>query len=133
MVVIRPSEVRFGSDVWDAVERVTVDRIGTRVIREESDDGGSVVFVDVPERMVRAKVWQAIDQTTLDGPLPGEMEEVRVELGTGADEGRRLLRFDAVVESVTHLMSGTGATRVVSLIAVSGAGDEDPVSVTAQD
>ncbi|MFK7884869.1 MAG: hypothetical protein AB8F26_11880 [Phycisphaerales bacterium] len=133
MVVLRPAEVRFGSDVWDAVERVAIDRVGTRVIREESDDGGGVVFVDVPERMVRAKVWQLLDQTTLDGPEPGEFEEVRIELGTGADEGSRLIRFDAVIESVTHQVSGSRATRVISLIAVSDQGDTDPVTMTSLD
>lgn len=130
MVVIRPAQVTFGGEVWGAVDRVTIDRVGTRLVREWSDDGPHLVFADVAAQVVRARVTQALDQTTLTGPLPGELEELRVELAAGGDEGRRLVRFDAVVESVTHEVSGSRAVRTVSLIAVSDEGDEDPVRVS---
>lgn len=133
MVVLRPAEVRFGSHVWHAVERVAIHRVGTRVVRETGNEGPETVFVDVTDRTVRARVWQALDQTTLDSPLPGDAGLVRIELGTGADGGRRQVRFDAVVESVTHQVSGSHATRVVSLIAVSDASDANPVSVVGSE
>jgi len=131
MVVMRPSEVRFGSDVWEGVERVAIDRTGARVIRGWGAGGPALVFADVGSYQVRAQVWQALDRTTLGGPIPGELEGVRIDLDAGTDVGRRRVRFDAVVESVSHEVSGSRAVRVISLIAVSGAGDEDPVQVAS--
>lgn len=130
MIVMRPSEVRFGSDVWEGVERVAIDRLGTRVIREWGNGGSALVFADVGEYQVRARVWQALERTDLGGPIPGDMQIVRIELDTGSDAGRRQVRFEGVVESVSHEISEFRAARVVSLIAVSDAGDEDPVTIT---
>lgn len=127
---MRPSEVAFGSDVWDGVERVAIDRSGARVIREWGSEGPALVFADVGEYQVRARVWQALDRTTLGGPIPGALAQVRIDLDAGSDAGRRRVRFDAVVESVTHEVSDYRAVRVISLIAVSDAGDEDPVVVS---
>lgn len=130
MIVMRPSEVGFGSDVWEDVERITIDRTGTRVVRGWGNGGSALVFADVGEYQVRARVWQALDRTTLDSPIPGDMGTVRIELDAGSDAGRRLVRFDGVVESVTHEVSGQRASRVLSLIAVSDEGDEDPIVVS---
>jgi len=130
VVILRPNQVAFGTAVWPRVERVTIDRLAARTVREWSDDGPNLVFADVPERLVRARVWQSLDQTTLGAPLPGALAEVRIELSPGADEGRRLVRFDAVVESVTHEVSQSRTVRVISLLAVSDAGDEDPITIT---
>lgn len=129
MIVLRPKEVVFGGETWADVDRIAVDRTGTRVIREWGGEGSALVFADVGEYQVRARVWQALDRTMLDGPLPGELGLVRIELDSGTDVGRRQVRFDGVVESVTHEISEFRAVRVISLIAVSDEGDEDPVSV----
>ncbi len=130
MVVMRPREVVFGNAVWGGVERVAIDRSGTRVIREWGGGGAALVFADVGAYQVRARVWQSLDRTSLGGPPPGEMDELRIELDAGSDVGRRRVRFDAVVESVTHEVSDYRALRLISLIAVSEEGDEDPVVVS---
>ena len=130
MVVMRPGQVTFDGATWEGVERVVIDRVATRVVKEWSDSGPYPVFVDVPEQMVRVRVRAMLDRSTLDAPVPGEFGQLRVELGAGSDVGRRLVRTDAVVESVSHEASGTRAVRVVSLIAVSGEGDEDPIGVS---
>lgn len=130
MIILRPDRVSFAGQDWAGVERLSIDRVGTRVVRAWSDDGPHAVFADVPEQAVRVRVTQAIDQTALTAPLPGDLGQLRVELGRGADEQRRLVRIDAVVESVTHEIAGRVAQRVVGLIAVSPSGGTDPVVVT---
>lgn len=129
MHILRPNQVSFGSSTWADIERVAIDRVTTRAAREWSDEGPFLVFADAPEQLVRARVTQRLDRTTLSSPLPGEKAELRVELGA-TDAHRRLVRFQAVVESVTHDIAGARALRSITLLAVSYDGHDDPVTVS---
>jgi hypothetical protein len=130
MIILRPDRVTFAGVNWNGVERLAIDRLGTRVVRGWSEDGPHATFVDVPEQTVRVRVALAADRTMLNSPRPGDLGQLRVELAGGGDEGRRLVRIDAVVESVTHDIAGSRAVRTVTLTAVSDEGDDDPVVVT---
>ena len=130
MIILRPNRVTFAGAEWAGVERLSIDRVGTRVVKAWADDGPHAVFVDVPEQLVRVHLTQTIDQTVLTSPRPGDRGQLRVEPAAGADEGRKLVRIESVVESVTCEITARGARRVIALIAVSDQGDEDPVVVT---
>ncbi len=131
MIMLRPDRVTFGSAAWPGVERLAVDRVGTRVVRAWTEGGPFPTFADVTEQTVRVRVVQSLDQTDLNAPAPGDRALLRAELSRGGDERRRLLRVDAVVESVTHEIGPRAATRTVTLTAVSDDADEDPVVLTA--
>jgi len=130
MLILRPNLVTFAGDAWPRVERLAIDRVGTKVIRDFSDDGPYPTLIDVPEHLVRVRVIQAFDTTDLASPKPGDLGQLRVELARGGDEGRRLIRIDCVVESVTHDLSARAATRTITLTAQSASGDADPVLIT---
>lgn len=130
MIILRPDLVTFAGAEWPGVERLSIDRVATRVVKAWSDDGPHAVFVDVPEQLVRVRITQPIDQTSLASPLPGNQGQLRIEPGRGADEGRKLIRIEAVIESVTHEITARTSQRTVSLIAVSPGPNDDPVLIT---
>lgn len=130
MMILRPDRVTFAGTEWSGVERLAIERAASRVVRGWSEDGPHAVFVDVVEQTVRVRVTLAADRTMLTSPKPGDLGQLRVELSGGGDEGRRLVRIEAVVESVTHDIAGARAVRTVTLTAVSDDGDDDPVVVT---
>ncbi|MCA9302510.1 MAG: hypothetical protein KC996_00160 [Phycisphaerales bacterium] len=130
MVVLRPDLVRFGSNDWEGVQRVSFDRFGTRTIEEWGDEGAQLVFADVSRIRVKARVIQSFETTDLESPIPGEMEELRIEVSGGSDVDRKIVRADAVVESVSYAVGGSRSERTIILVCVSDAGDADPVTVT---
>lgn len=131
MIVLRPDEVRFGSSVWGGVTRVTIDRLSARTIDEWGEEGPGPLFVDVDRQRVVIRVTQEIEGDDFEDPSPGDMEQFTLVAGaSGSDAMRRRVRAMAVVESVLSKVSEFGATRTVTMIAVSEAGDEDPIEVS---
>jgi hypothetical protein len=130
MIVLRPDEVKFGSDVWERVARVSVDRLSSQTIDEFDDRGPHVVFVDVGRQRAVIRVTQEIDGDDFGGPIPGDLEELSFVGSAGSDAGRVKVTTDAVVESVLNKVSDYGSTRVISLIAVSSDGSVDPITVS---
>lgn len=129
MVVLRPDEVKFGSSVWAKVARVSIDRLSSQTIDEWDDLGSHLVFVDVARQRAVIRVTQEIDGDDFDGPTPGEFGVFEFVSSNGSDVGRRVIRADAVVESVLNKVSDYGSTRVITLIAVSDDGSKDPIAV----
>ncbi len=129
MVVLRPDQVRFGDDRWDGVTRISIDRFGMRVIEEWGDEGVYASFVDVARVRVKVRVVQEFEAGDLEGPMPGAMEELRIYVSSGTDAGRKIVRMDAVVESVSYSAGGSRSERVISLVCVSDDGIVDPVDV----
>jgi hypothetical protein len=130
MVVLRPDRVRFGNAEWEGVRRVSFDRFATRAIEEWGDDGPQLVFADVSRVRVKARIVQEFETTDLESPMPGAMEELRIELSSGSDVGRKVLEAQAVVQSVSYAAGGSRSERTITLVCVSSAGDADPVSVS---
>jgi len=130
MVVLRPSEVKFGSKIWKNIARVSVDRVALSTVDEWDDFGSHLVFVDVARQRVVIRVTQEIEGDDFDGPALSEFEEFSFVGSNGTDVGRIRVKADVVVESVLNKVSDFGSSRVITLVAVSEDGSEDPITVS---
>ncbi len=130
MVVLRPDEVSFGSAVWGHVARVSVDRLSSRTIEQWDEFGPHLVFADVVRQRAVIRVTQEIEGDDFDGPTLGAKELFSFYGSSGSDAGRTRVRAVAVVESVLNKVSDYGSSRVITLVAVSEDGSEDPLTVT---
>lgn len=129
-MMLNPRSVTFGSETWNGVGKVSVERSASRLIEEWTDTGPHTVLVDVPEARVVVKVEQAISEEDPGGPVPGALGELIVEFGpSGGDLLRRRLRVEAVVVQVAHSLDAEGAKRVVTLRGISSDGEVDPVVI----
>lgn len=133
MLVLNPARVTFDGKAWADVRSVSVSRSAQRTIVEHGEGGVFPVFVDVTEVRIGVEVVQALGEEDADALLPGEAGTLRFETrpGGGDANGRRV-SVSCVVTGVSYEVSGGGANRRrVRLVAVSDAGDEDPVSVVS--
>jgi hypothetical protein len=139
MLFVQPREVVFGTQKWEDVTAVTVDRVATRMVREWDDTGPHLRFVDVPDRMVTVRVVQQLARGDLSAPTLGvENTLTFVTAPTASDVGRRRVTVTGVVTGVEHALragkfggaSGVTATRTITMVATSSAGSVDPVVVT---
>lgn len=131
MIVLRPDEVRFGDAVWEDVIRVTVDRLSSRTVDDWGGLGSHLVFVDVVRQRVVIRVTQEIDGDDFEGPVLGEKDELSFRGSKGSDAGGVKVEVIGVVESVLNKVSDFGATRTITLIAVSSDGLVDPIEVSS--
>ena len=131
MIVLRPDEVKFDAQTWGGVVRVSFDRMSARTIEGYDEAGAYATLVDVARQRIVVRVTQEIEGDDIEAPIPGTLGELVLITGSGSDLGRRRVACDCVVESVLNKISDYGATRSVTLIAQSGAGDQDPVQVMA--
>jgi len=134
MIVLNPDQVRFKGKTLGGVGSVWVDRVGTREVVKWSDMGPHVVLADVPEQRVTVRVIRDVGAGELVGPAPGEMGTLSFLASATAGDGRRYrVHAECVVLGVTHrIETGRRAMQTVSLIAVSGDGAEDPLTVEAE-
>jgi len=130
MLVIQPKMVKFGEVCWGGVSRVSVETSSEGMTKDWDENGPYVVFADSTRRLTSVHVAQEIDGDDVSGPGLGVADELIVEVGSGNDAGRMTISIDVVVESVSYSFSGTRSTRLIQLVAVSSAGDVDPVRVT---
>jgi len=131
MIVLRPDQVQFGNQTWPAVLRVTVDRLAARTIEDYDETGPHLVFADVTRRKAVIRITQEITADELDDPPLGQVEQLTLIAGTGSDANRRRLTADAMVESVTSKVTDFGASRTITLTAVSPDAESDPITITA--
>ena len=130
MIVLRPSDVRFGSKIWENVARVSVDRVSVSSASEWDDLGPHLVFADVVRQRAVIRVTQEIEGDDFDGLVLGELDEFSFVGSSGTDAGRVRVEADVVVESVLNKVSDFGSSRVITLVAVSSDGSVDPIRVT---
>lgn len=130
MLVMRPAVVMFGSIRWDGVTRVAVETSSAEMTQDWDESGPNLVFADSTRRVTNVQVFQDIDGDDVSAPDAGEESVLVVEVGSGNDAGRRTISIGVVVVSVSYSFSGSRSTRLVQMVAVSSAGDVDPVSVT---
>lgn len=130
MIVLRPDQVKFDNAAWNAVIRVSFDRIAARTVEEYDDTGPHPTLIDVPRQRIVVRVTQEIEADDLDAPTPAQLGELELIAGGGSDAGKKRIRCNCVVESVQNRITDFGATRNITLIAQSTAGDQDPVSIT---
>jgi hypothetical protein len=132
MLILNPRSVAFGTASWENVRLVSIERRAHREVVEWSDAGPYVVMMDVPEQRVDLTVEMELTRDDLAAPRPGDQATLTLFTSpTASDAGRRKVSATCVVVRVEHEVSTRiGATRRVRLIAVSGTGAADPVTVT---
>lgn len=135
MLILNPREVTFGGEVWEDVSAVVVDRQARRAVTEWSDLGPQVVLADAPEQLVTVRVVQQVARDDVGSPVPGASEALTFCTSpAGGDTPRRRVVAQCVVMDVTHELSvKNGAVRTVKLVAVSGDGVADPVTIEEAD
>ena len=131
MLVVDPREVVFGTAAWSGVTSVAVARRAAKSFAEYGASGPHVVLADVPEQRVEVTVVQELASDDMDAPLPGEMAALSCQTAlNGSQAGRKVGSMDAVVLDVRYGVSRrSGAVRTVELLAGSGDGASDPVTV----
>lgn len=131
MLFVNPRVVRFGDRVWSDAALVAIDRAAERLIEAWSDHGPYCTLADVAEERVTVRVVQAVAGDN-PGALPlGEQAELSfVTSPAASDQGALEVRADCVIVGVSHELSVKhGATRTITLRAVSPDGSTDPVSI----
>lgn len=134
MLFVNPRQVTFGSTTWGNVESVKFERSSAKLFVEYSDTGPHAVAGDVPEQKVEITVKQELLSDDLDAPTPGEVEELAFTTGpNSSDAGTKDVTVaNAMVVSCDYEVSlRRGSSRTIKLVALSGNGTQDPVSVTA--
>lgn len=131
MLLLNPRIVKFGSQTWDNVRLVSIDRSAHRTVEEWSDDGPYSTLADVPEQRVAAKIVMDVTRDDVTTPRPGESGTLVFYTSPAAsDGGRRKVSATAVVTAVSHELSlKNGAVRTVTFALVSSAGSADPVTI----
>lgn len=130
MLILNPPKVTFGSDTWENVSSLTIDRSSEAVL-EWSDAGPHPVFADALRRTVTITVVIELVRGPLDGPRPGDLETLTaISAPATPHAGRVRLTALAMVASVRHEVSARrGAIRTVTLAAISPDGAADPVTI----
>jgi len=133
MLVLSPRMVRFGGKTWANVSLVAVDRVATRTGVEWGDRGPHVVFADVAEQRVNARVVVELDADDVGSPVPGDAGLLSFYTSlSGSESGRVRVSMQAVVTGVSHELSlKRGVVRTVDLVGVSSDGAADPVGVVS--
>lgn len=137
MIVLNPRRVQFGATPLENVAWIAMDRQGTRVTREWSDEGPYPVFVDVPEQAITITMAQELvreDLSTPFGVAPAGVGQVAtlsfVTSPNATDQSRRRVSVSAALVSLSHSVSMRRATRTFVFEAVASSAASDPVTVS---
>ncbi len=131
MLLLNPRRVTFGSRRLDGIAAVAIDRTPHRSVEEWSDLGPYATLADVPEQRIRIVITQELAATDTDPPIPGEQATIALYTGPGtADAARKKISAAAVILEVRHELSKRGATRTITLAAVSADGAADPITIS---
>lgn len=130
MLVVRPAMVKFGGTMWYGVSRIAIESSSVEMAEEWDDEGPYLMFADSTRRKTSVSVFQDIDGDDLSSPDVGDENMLVVQVDRGNDADQRTISVSAVVQGVSYSFTGSRSTRSVRLVAVSGAGDSEPVSVS---
>lgn len=131
MLILNPDQVTFGGEPWPEVVTVSIDRAAEKAVLEWSDEGPHAVYGDVPEERMTIRVTRLVSVSEIDTPGPGALGELEffTSIGT-SDARRRRVRALGVIERVTYqFVQKSGATQVISMLAISQAGDASPLTI----
>lgn len=142
MLLLNPSSVRFGDDLWDDATLIAIDRAPARLAENWSDLGPYQVFADAPEQRITIRIVRRLTRDQPPPPPLGTMAQLRFATSPSAsDAGRRLIEATAVLIEVDHQLPGDGdppsrtrarsASQTLTLVAISGDGADDPIVITA--
>lgn len=135
MLLLNPRLVTFNTVRWDDIALVAIDRAAGREVVEWSDLGPHVVLADVPEQRIEIRIIQELTRDDITIPHPGDAGELVLHTSPAStDAGRKEISARAVILRVQHELSlKRGATRTITLIAISPDGADDPFSITDDD
>ena len=133
MLILSPSSVRFGGEVWSDVYRVAIESMSVELAEEWGDKGPYEVFVDSTRRKTIARLLQDVGKDELETPSVGALGTLVIEADRGNDADQSVVTLNGAVESVSYSFSGSRTTREIRLVAMSSSGDQDPVSVSGGD
>jgi hypothetical protein len=131
MLILNPRAVAFGSQRWDGVSSVAIDRSAHATVEEWTDLGPYAALADVPEQKVRIRITQHLGARDLGAPVPGDQAVLAFTTSAAeTDSARRKVSASAVVLEVAH---GFGPQRTpqrhITLAAISGDGAQDPITI----
>ena len=136
MLALRPNSVTLDALPLEHVAHIIIDRAAETLIEEWDDTGPHAAFVDVAQQRTTIKITHTIETGTLAGsslpapPALGAAVTLTFETAlAGSDGARRRITAAAVVTAVKHDVTASLATRTISLLAVSGAGTTDPITI----
>ncbi len=141
MLILNPSQVRFGQTPWPGVTSVAISREAARLVEAYGDGSPHARFVDAPEERVEVEVRQSLDSASGDSPANlavGTEDDLAFERSwSGTDAGREAITVRAVVLADRIVLGEGGgraprAVRLVRLRAVSPDG-ADPVAIEPLD
>lgn len=130
MFLLSPTRVSLGALVLQNVAAVSIDRAPFREAVEFSDAGPHATFADIPEQKVLITIQQHLTATDIAAPLPSASATLTIHARPNAsDAGSITMQSTVVVRACTHTLSPKGATRTLSLIAISSSGTTDPITI----
>lgn len=130
MLLLSPTRVSFGSLVLPNVSSISIDRAASREAIDFSDNGPHPTFADIPEQKVLITILQHLTSSDFAAPLPSSSATLTIHAKPNdSDSGSITLQATTVVRSCTHTLSPKGATRTISLIALSSNGTTDPITI----
>lgn len=131
MLLLSPSRVSFGALILGNVASIAIDRVPAREVIEFSDAGPYPTFADVPEQKVVITIVQHLTGSDFAAPLPSASATLLIQAKPNAsDAGAITLQAGTVVRSVTYDLRGKGATRTITLFALSSNGAANPITIT---
>ncbi|MBU6411988.1 MAG: hypothetical protein KGS45_00820 [Planctomycetes bacterium] len=130
MFLSSPTRVTFGSLLLSSVSSISIDRTASREAIDFSDAGPHPTFADIPEQKVLITILQYLTSSDFAAPLPSSSATLTIHAKPNdSDSGSLTLQASTVVRSCTHSLNPKGATRTISLIAISTNGATDPITI----
>lgn len=132
MLVMKPRQVTFGTEVWPNVDSIAINRKASKLVTDFSDSGPHVTLADVPEQLIEIEVEQSLVGGSEGSPLPGvDSTLVFTTSINSSDAATERVSVRAVVSAVSYEVGRKVSKRMVRLVAVSSNGVADPVVRTS--
>jgi hypothetical protein len=130
MFLSSPTRVSFGSLLLPNVSSISIDRSPSREAVDFSDSGPHPTFADIPEQKSLITILQHLTSSDFAAPLPSTSATLTILANPNdSDSGSLTLQASTVVRACTHSLNPKGATRTISLIALSPNGSTDPITI----
>jgi len=132
MLILNPRHVTFASTTWPDVTAVAINRETTRLALDHTDHGPHPTFAEAPQQRTTIELTMDLPRGDLNAPAPGDQGTLTLITSPSAsDAQRRKLTCTAVVTKSHHDLSlKRGATRTITLVALSTNGATDPITIT---
>ena len=138
MLLPHPNSLTFADTPLPDATLVTIDRAAAKEILDWSDNGPHPIFADVPEQRTTITIVRTLTRGDLAAPRPGEQGDLTFVFsaaGANTDAQRKRLSATCVVRDIRHELNpakpgGAHARQLITLLALSPTGTEDPITTT---